>query len=1501
MVKKLLLLSSVFLMLLPGILTGQAKNPFSGDESVFREELLTFMGTGLSEERQANVTTFLNNWDSTAFSRENMFRILDLSTQLASRQMRAIPHFNEFLKTLNDFSDSKRDKDFLDYWLTGLSEMLFNPRITNESLSRYFQSTSLLIKENVLFVSGSVKWKIKNAALNFEHDTVFQISVTNAILTCYSQRDSTEIFDVSGTYYPDIQQFRGAKGKVTWEKAGYSEDDVFAELADFTINTGKNGFVCDSAKLNHKLYFKEPVYGILTDQATGARGEKSPFPRFETYTKHFKISQLYDGVDYEGGLTFEGANVKGSGDKLSPARITLSRNDTTYIKIWSGEFVFSANGLNSQETKAVLYLDQDSVFHSNLGFSYNSLTRQVGLFRTSNPVSSSPYYNSYHNLDMYFEYLGWDMNGSKIVLSRPRGSALGQALFESVSFFNADYFLKLLGIDEYHPLNRLKEFSEWYYSDTFPVSEFARWMNKPEELVTGLCIEMANRGFVFYDRTNHEVTIKKKVNDFLDSFARKKDYDVLSILSDTKAPVDNAILDLSDYNLTINGVRNVFLSDSQRVAIYPNNRQLTIGKNRSIKFDGVVEAGLFTIFGHNFKFDYDTFKINLQEIDSIIISVETGEKDKYDNMLSKEVENSIQLGKAELYIDEPDNKSGLKSMEIYPIINTTAYSYIFFDKLPGLEDIYKRDNFYFKVDSFSYENIDHYTNEDMHLSGEFFGGDIIQPREMYLTIQDDNSIGFNMGIPEEGFEIYGGRAILYDSVKMSNKGLMGSGTFRHLSASAVSREFKLFPDSMLAEATSFRIDNDGSGLFPDLSSNDISIRWLLEPDEWYASNSPGKNFEMFKNGTDLDGNLILKPSGLTGSGIINTPDSRITSARFNFASQSIKADTADYFFKSPSSSGYAFVAENASTNVDFAEKISRFHLNTDSSMVMFPEVQYISKMTDFTYDMENKVLGMEQKGFTGKELLSPEKLTGINLSNPDKPTFFSTNSNSDTIKFTSLRARYYVAEEYIEAENIDYLPVADALIQPWNGKITINRRAMIKPLENAYVAINNRHLLHGANIEIESSKRYSGSGKYNYKGDNKEIQEITFPDLKVDTLTTTANGYIAEEQNFMLSPYFTFSGDVNLSARNDFLTFTGAAGIIHDCSAIKSYSVKFKAPIDPKNIMIPITDKPRDQDDNLVYSGSFINIDSTHIYPAFLSSQKSWADVALVSSPGYLWYDKSKSRYLITSREKIANPSIHGDLLALEVDLCQLSGEGRINFGADFDLVKMGNSGRFVHTLDSGKVNIDAMLGLDFHFSSEALVEMGNEIRQSTLLKPVNLNSDFYDKGMKDLLGENTAFRMKEELSLFGASRNFPADFTYELLLNDVKLYWNESSSSFRSEGRIGIGFVGRQPVNLYVDGYIEIQRRRSGDMIDIYLKANESTWYYFSYFRGVMMAQSGNRNFNTIISETKQKERKHPESNTRVPYTYMIAVEDRLSRFLGRMEGENLEEEPYLFEDLMK
>ena len=1489
---KLAILTIVLLLISPLCLHSQVRSAFKGDASSFRKELTNYMGPNLKNDQTANLNKFLARWDSASFSIDNMGRIMDIASQLSSRLLRPSPHFSDFLLTLNAFLDFKIDAISFTNWLNGLSEIAFNPRISNENLERYFKNTFSMLKENVLFDSGSVKWLVKNQNLEFRHDTVFCVSVKDATLTCYTQKDSTEIYNVSGIFYPEIQQFRGTGGKITWEKAG--SPDVYAELGKFTINTTKNNFTFDSVKFVNPVWFRKSVTGSLTDQAiTYTYKDKATFPKFESYTKQFQIKDIYKGVNFEGGLSFEGATVKGTGSNYNPAKLTLFRNDTLYIKIRSQEFMFTKNGLNSQSAAASIYLSGDSIYHSNIGFSYVSATRQVNLYRNNNPISKSPYYNTFHSLDMYFEYLSWNMNESKIILSRARGASIGEAQFESSSFFNSDYFMSLMGHDDYHPLNRIIKFSEFYYSETFPVIEFAKWLNKSEEAVTGLCIELANRGFVFYDRSTDQVTIKKKTRDFLASFAKKKDYDALNIISETKAPVDNASINLKDFKLTINGVSGVVLSDSQKVAIFPYNKQLIVGKNRDIKFNGVVKAGLFTIFGNNFSFSYDTFNIRLKNVDSIRTAVETSERDVYGNKYIENLRGLIQSGSANLYIDNPGNKSGLKSFKQYPIIDVISDTYIFYDRLAGLDDVYKRKDFYFRMDPFSFENIDHLSKEDIRMSGEFVGGNILKTTRQQLTVQENRSLGFDMAIPAGGLDIYEGKGRLFDSITMSDKGLMGSGTLKHLTSVTKSDLYRFFPDSMLTLASEFSIAKDETGLYPPLDGREVSVKWLTRTDEWKASNSKDKSFNLFANGTTLDGSIILTPLNLNGKGIVNMEDSKVTSNLFNFSANSIKADTANYNLKSHTAAGgYAFIAENAKTDINFDLKINRFSLNTDSSMVKFPEIQYICTMTDFTYDIGKRVLSMEQKGKMNTGLLTPDKLLRVNFAGLDKPTFFSTNSMSDTISFTALKGSYHLDQEYIEAENINYIHIADALIQPGNGKITIDRRAKIRQIDSAVIALNNKHILHSGKINIESSKRYSGSAVYDYVSENKLVQPILFPELSVDTLTTTAKGYIPVTQNFRLSPAFTYTGDVKISSRSDLLTFTGSAGIDQNCTGLKSVNIKFKSEIDPGNIMIPVSEKPRDGNDNLVYSGSYIATDSLHIYPAFLSAERSYADIPIVSSSGWLYYEKSQGRYLITSREKIADPGLPGNQIAFDKNYCVISSEGKINLGSNFDLVTMSGAGKVIHSIDSNKINIETILALDFHFSNSALRMMSDDIRLIPSLNPVPLSTDLYTKGMKDLMGVSAATSLKGDLDLFGATRNMPKEFNYELLLSDVNMKWNEESSSFRSTGKIGLGFIGQQPMNVYLDGYIDIQRRRSGDMIDIYLKASESVWYYFSYFRGVMMTQSSNSAYNNLIATTKINDRKHPDSSVRVPYTYMISSEDRLNKFLRRMRGTDNGEE---------
>ena len=58
------------------------------------------------------------------------------------------------------------------------------------------------------------------------------------------------------------------------------------------------------------------------------------------------------------------------------------------------------------------------------------------------------------------------------------------------------------------------------------------------------------------------------------------------------------------------GVQTIIaLSDSQKVALYPTQQKVLIHKGLNFDFDGRVEAGRFTFYSRENKFNYDLFPV----------------------------------------------------------------------------------------------------------------------------------------------------------------------------------------------------------------------------------------------------------------------------------------------------------------------------------------------------------------------------------------------------------------------------------------------------------------------------------------------------------------------------------------------------------------------------------------------------------------------------------------------------------------------------------------------------------------------------------------------------------------------------------------------------------------------------------------------------------------------------------------------------------------------------
>ncbi len=136
-------------------------------------------------------------------------------------------------------------------------------------------------------------------------------------------------------------------------------------------------------------------------------------------------------------------------------------------------------------------------------------------------------------------------------------------------------------------------------------------------------------------------------------------------------------------------------------------------------------------------------------------------------------------------------------------------------------------------------------------------------------------------------------------------------------------------------------------------------------------------------------------------------------------------------------------------------------------------------------------------------------------------------------------------------------------------------------------------------------------------------------------------------------------------------------------------------------------------------------------------------------------------------------------------------------------------------------------------------------------------------------------------------SKELPEEFSKNIFISDVNFVWDDVVNSYRSVGKIGIGCIAKKQINKYVDGYIEIYRKRSGDNFDIYLQIDDKTFYYFGYTRGTMQViSSDNLNFNQPIRDLKDADRAMKIEHNQMPYTFLVSTERKMGLFKKRWQA---------------
>ncbi len=1478
---------------------------FTPDSVKFAEEMEDFLSaTDKKDAEKFFKEQFLPVWSGvkvskteftpgkfTAAQKEDIYKTCNA---MLKKRMKAYPDFKNYLTTLVSFANSSQSVASFAAWSSSTDKLLSS---TNRQFENYINICNDLFRENALYISPSTHWYSNNNNYSFDFDSVPKVIFSGLNLTCSAKGDSMVVRETKGVYYPTRHTFYGDGGKVNWKRAGWDEDKVNGTLSRYSIDVSGTEFSADSAKLFNANYFKETLLGKYTDKLlANVTPENAIYPRFESYNTAFEIKNIVKDLDYSGGFSMKGSKMIGSGNADEDAKIIFHLNGKVFLVAASKGFVVRPERITSDNASVTIYWQKDSVYHPGLEFKYITKDRELALIRGENGKSTSPYYDSYHQLDMYFDAFYWKIDEPLINLKMISGVGQSKALFESSNYFREDRFLKMQGMSVEHPLYTVKKYGESIHSKVIYTKDLAKFMHLPESETRNMLLNLSTAGFVAFDMDNDKAVIKDRLYYYLLANIGKTDYDVIQFESVIQGK-PNATINLLNFDLNINGVSQIFLSDSQNVYIVPRNQEVRVKKDRDFDFAGRVHAARLDFYGKEFDFSYLNFKVNLNNIDSLRIKV-PGDED--DPMTGKKklisVKSVLENITGDLLIDFQGNKSGFhkKDYKQYPIFNSKKNSYVFYDKPYIQNGVYKRDEFFFKLDPFHIDTLDNFSKEGLAFEGLMAPAGIFPDFRDTLKLMPDLSLGLNENTGSSGWPAYGGKGTYTNNVHLTHDGLRGDGTLVYLTSTTKSNDFIFLPDSMNTDALTFvnRKGVMGGVEFPAVKADSIYIHWMPKQDVMNIYKKV-KNLDMYDGDAKLDGSLALQPKGMTGSGTMAFAASELEARLFKYKSNDFASDTADFRLTSDNTAALAFSTKSVQAHIDFTKRFGEFKANGGGSYVSFPLNQYICYIDQFKWFMDAKEIELSSSS-TLNHVQGDTSAVGINLTGSE---FISTEPHQDSLRFKAPFARYSLRDYLIKADQVVLVQSADAYISPDSGKVIVEKYAKMRTFNNARITANTTtkfHTITGATVDILGRKKYTGSGDYDYIDQAKIKHKIHFDEVGVDTTyQTIAKGDLEDTAGFSLSPEFLFKGSARLAAARQFLTFDGYAKMNVKCDQLERNWFRFNVEIDPNNINIPVSTPVSDGGAKL-FTGIYQASDSARIYAAFLSLKNRANDQEIISATGNLTYDKPSNEFRIASPARAGEkPSLPGNELIFNDTKCTAYGEGKLNFGADLGQVKATFAGNVTKNLNSDSTNFDLMLALDFYFSDEAMKAMSDGLLSQPTLSPTqDIGRPTYEKGLAELVGKDKADKLISEMNLYGSFKKVPDDLRHTLFITDLKMIWNPNSRSYRSVGEVGMGMMDKTSLNRKVSGKVEILHKRTGDVLTIYLAPDKFTWYFFTYTRGLMQAISSDTKFNDEIGKVKPDKRISKGTKGEATYEYMLSTDRKVKDFIKKWEAPPVEEE---------
>ncbi len=1254
--------------------------------------------------------------------------------------------------------------------------------------------------------------------------------------------DTVKLKGLNAYFNFETERINGIYGVIDWSNVGIPSNTAFAKLRDYDFSIGQKTFDFEEVEFQYQGQIPEPVIGKLQIHGNPGRGTQDSYPRFISNSANSSINGLDgSGLQYEGGVSYEGRQFYSK---------SAFDDKSTIIGSWEGEqrfiakstsFIFNNSDslVTSKNAEVTLFYGQDSVYHPVVEFEYLYGRGYLNLKPGKGGFETTPFRSAFYNMDVVGDVLDWDMKSDSFNISTLSARTEVPVLIESKNYYNANRFYSLSELYNFHPLLMAIEMTKRVGGNSFYLSELVEMSRISEGVLERTMVNLMAKGLANYDPITKLISVTEKGFHYVNASQKESDYDDLIIPSITGA-APNATFNTLKNELTVRGVEKFYLSDSLDVIITPTDGEITMLENRKIEFDGSLKAGNFEFLGRQFSFDYDSFLVQLTEIDSIELQVEIepGKREALNNQLVKT--------SGVLKINEPNNKSALKSKPEFPIFTSDESASVFFDKTGVLGNAYD-STIYFDVPPFQLDSAADADPSTFAFAGTFHSNGIFPEFEEKLVAMEDKSFGFVHAVPDTGYNMYGTTGKLYGEIRLDQQGITSPGNIQYLTANLNTESVTFYLDSMYSDKG---IDGDiapgdlNGTSYPSVKLKRYEVNWLAKKDSMNLRNLEDP-FSIYDSLGQFDGTLTLSTTGLLGEGEMDIQGSTTNSEAYTLKEEEFEARNSLFVVKSNNPRKPILRSDDVRLSYNVAAQNARVSPEVQGmASIEFPFAQYKTSIPEAEWDISNKVITMTKPDTVPIE----------------KSFFYATNKSMDSLVFNATNATYDIEKQEMIVQGIPQIVVADALITPDSNQVKILENAELESLENAVIIFDTasfNHRLYNAKIEILSRNKFRGEGTYELVTVQDtfaiKFDQFRFEEDKEKGLYTKSRGEVRAEDGVIVSPGFTFKGEIFMYAFRKALELKGAVKLNLEKLKERNVWIKYSSNDDIEEVIFDF-DKARTEKGDPLNAGLHFN--NGDIYLSFITEKRGVDDDDFfIPTGGSLFYDQENGSYNIANRQKREDPSNYyaGNMFSYNEETQDVSFEGKLNFISPYSKgIDLQAAGKGSGNLDSADFQVNAALAMNLGIPATATPFMaGDLLAMAEKLGVPRVHDDRSDLIYKvaEFIGDEATKAWDKSyqtvpITLIEASQAMIKD----LVITNVDLKWSKQTKSFYSTGKIGLSHVNATDLNMEMDGFVEIKKTPEGDVVNILLQLTDGTWYYFTHDGFGLGTFSSNKDYNNAV-----------------------------------------------------